>query len=162
MMTTAVILIFAMYIASIYTRDKYCINLSPSMPYGLYKISASASLKRGDIIIFMPPDYLKSIIYKRRWLPDGWPLMKQIGALPGDTYCINKDRQFLINGRFVGPVYKVDSQGLPLPQIDGCRTVAPDTFLPVATHILKSFDGRYFGAIPLNIIKGKAVPVYSF
>ena len=64
MMTTAVILIFAMYIVSIYTRDKYCINLSPSMPYGLYKISAPASLKRGDIIIFMPPDYLKSIIYQ--------------------------------------------------------------------------------------------------
>jgi len=162
MMLTALILIFAMYFVSLYTRGKYYINLSPSLPYGLYKISAPVNLKRGDIIIFIPPDHLKTFIYERHWLPDGWPLMKQIGAMPGDTYCINKDHQFLINAKFVGPVYKVDSQGLPLPKIEGCQTVEPETILPVATHILNSFDGRYFGTIALNIIKGKAEPLYNF
>jgi conjugative transfer signal peptidase TraF len=161
-MVTAFVLIFAMYFVSVYTRDSYYINLSPSLPYGLYKRSAPVNLKRGDIIIFIPPDHLKTFIYKRHWLPDGWPLMKQIGAMPGDTYCINKDQQFLINGKFVGPVYKVDNQGLPLPKIEGCRTVETGTILPVATHVLNSFDGRYFGTIPLNIIKGKAVPLYNF
>jgi conjugative transfer signal peptidase TraF len=162
MMVTAFVLIFAMYFVSVYTRDSYYINLSPSLPYGLYKRSAPVNLKRGDIIIFIPPDHLKTFIYKRHWLPDGWPLMKQIGAMPGDTYCINKDQQFLINGKFVGPVYKVDNQGLPLPKIEGCRTVETGTILPVATHVLNSFDGRYIGTIPLNIIKGKAVPLYNF
>jgi conjugative transfer signal peptidase TraF len=162
MMVIALVLIFAMYFVSVYTRDSYYINLSPSLPYGLYKRSAPVNLKRGDIVIFIPPDYLKTFIYKRHWLPDGWPLMKQIGAMAGDTYCINKDQQFLINGKFVGPVYKVDNQGLPLPKIEGCRTVETGTILPVATHVLNSFDGRYFGTIPLNIIKGKAVPLYNF
>jgi conjugative transfer signal peptidase TraF len=162
MMVIALVLIFAMYFVSVYTRDSYYINLSPSLPYGLYKRSAPVNLKRGDIVIFIPPDYLKTFIYKRHWLPDGWPLMKQIGAMAGDTYCINKDQQFLINGKFVGPVYKVDNQGLPLPKIEGCRTVETGTILPVATHVLNSFDGRYIGTIPLNIIKGKAVPLYNF
>ena len=162
MMVTALVLIFAMYVISVYTRDNYYINLSPSLPYGLYKISAPVNLKRSDIVIFIPPDHLKTLIYKRHWLPDGWPLMKQIGAMPGDTFCINKDQQFLINGKFVGPVSTVDSQGLPLPKIAGCRTIEPETILPVATHISNSFDGRYFGTIPLNIIKGKAVPLYNF
>lgn len=162
MMITSIILVFAMYIVSIFTRDRYYVNLSPSLPYGLYKISAPINLKKGDIIIFAPPDHLKSYIYKRHWLPDGWPLMKQIGAMAGDNYCINKDQQFLINGRYVGPVFKYDSQGLPLPKIIGCHTVEPQTILPVATNILNSFDGRYFGTIPLNIISGKAVPIYKF
>ena len=162
MMLTALVLIFAMYVISVYTRDNYYLNLSPSLPCGLYKISAPVNLKRGDIVIFIPPDHLKTFIYKRHWLPAGWPLMKQIGAMPGDTFCINKGQQFLINGKFVGPVSTVDSQGLPLPKIAGCRTIEPETILPVATHISNSFDGRYFGTIPLNIIKGKAVPLYNF
>lgn len=107
------------------------------------------------------PVKAQSYIYGRGWLPEGWGLLKTVGAIPDDTYCIT-GKELTVDGAFVGPVFESDSKGLPLPRLRGCRKVEVDHFLPVATHIKQSFDGRYFGTVSNSEIKALAVPVFTF
>ena len=97
----------------------------------------------------------------RRWLQQGYPLIKAIGALPGERYCVT-NRALYIDGHRRGPVFTVDDQGLPLPKLRGCFTVPRGEFLPLGTHSPKSFDGRYFGTVPLTLIRYRAVPLWTF
>ena len=162
------LMLFAsMGIAAPYTRAHYFINVSSSLPYGLYKINKPNNFKRDDLIIFNPPQAAANVIEKRHWLPKGWPLLKYIGAVEGDTYCTKcslfaVSYSFYINGEYIGPVSEHDSQGLPLTHVKGCHVVKKNNFLPVSTYINNSFDGRYFGEIPLSSIQGIAEPILTF
>jgi len=142
-------------------QKQYYLNLSPSVPLGLYRMTPSVTLAVGDLVVFDPPQRVRTYIYGRRWLPQGWPLIKYVGALHGETYSVDENSLY-INGRYVGPVYSQDDEGHPLPQITGTHTVEPGTFLPLSTHISRSFDGRYFGTVELTSIKGKALPVWTY
>jgi len=93
--------------------------------------------------------------------PQGWPLIKHVRALPGETYSVEKGSIY-INQRYIGPVYDQDNEGNRLPQITGTHTVKTGMFLPLSTHITRSFDGRYFGTVELVSIKGKALPVWTY
>lgn len=130
------------------------VNTSPSMPTGIYWLSHDAqSVERGEVVMFAPPQAVRAMVYGRGWLPDSMPLLKTIGGLAGDVYCI-RHRRFVVDGRDVGATFLLDGQGLPLPQLAGCRRVGVDEFLPVSNHIERSFDGRYFGAVPMKSVLG--------
>jgi conjugative transfer signal peptidase TraF len=143
------------------TRTCYYINLSHSVPLGLYQVIPPDNLKTGDLVVFEPPQGARFLIHQRHWLPNGWPLIKYVGAGEGDTYAIQGD-SFTINDKYMGPVYERDSQGKALPYIGGRYRVERNTFLPISTHINDSFDGRYFGSVPLSSIKGKLSPIWIF
>jgi len=130
------------------------VNTSPSMPSGIYWITRDAAqLERGDVVLFAPPDNVRELIYGRGWLPVGVPLLKTVGGIAGDAYCV-RDGRFIVAGADVGPVFASDSQGLPVSQIVGCRCVGAGEFLPIATTLDRSFDGRYFGAVPVRNVLG--------
>jgi type IV secretory pathway protease TraF len=74
---------------------------------------------------------------------------------------IANDRM-MINQEYIGPIFKRDSQGKPLPEIRGSFRIKPGCFLPLATAIPNSFDGRYFGSVPMRLIVGKAKLVLIF
>ncbi|MDR2017925.1 MAG: S26 family signal peptidase [Syntrophobacterales bacterium] len=139
-------------------QKRYYLNLSSSMPLGIYKITPAAALTPGDLVVFDPPEVARPYIYGRRWLPAGWPLIKQIGALAGDTFSI-EGASFCINNKYIGAVYTQDGEGGTLPRITGIHTVKSGTFLPISPYS-RSFDGRYFGAVPVSSIKGKATPLW--
>jgi type IV secretory pathway protease TraF len=67
-----------------------------------------------------------------------------------------------VEGKRIGPVYSFDRQGLPLPIIRECQSIPAKHFLPIATGLENSFDGRYFGAVDVSLIIGKAMPIISF
>ena len=138
----------------------YYLNLSPSVPLGVYRLTSSVPLAVGDLVVFDPPEETHPFIYGRHWLPEGWPLIKYIGALQGDTYS-QKDDSFFINNTYIGMVYDRDDEGRTLPKITGTHTVEPGMFLPVSPYS-RSFDGRYFGTVPVNSIKGKASPFWLY
>ena len=138
----------------------YYLNISPSVPLGIYRLTSPVNLTVGDLVVFDPPEGAHSYIYGRRWLPEGWPLIKYIGALQGGTYSL-KDDSLFVNNRYIGPVYDQDDEGSTLPKITGTHTVEPGMFLPVSPYS-RSFDGRYFGTIPVNSIKGKASPLWLY
>jgi conjugative transfer signal peptidase TraF len=137
-------------------------NDSPSVPRGFYWIALGARpTRRGEYVVFAPPADAAVLIYSRGWLPKSMPLLKSIGAIEGDTYCI-EDGRFRVNGVDAGPVFATDAGGLPMPRIVGCRRVGDDEFLPVSTYSERSFDGRYMGAVPTASIIGTGHPLLTF
>jgi type IV secretory pathway protease TraF len=107
------------------------------------------------------PVAFRTLIASRGWAPEGVPLLKNVEALEGDQVCTD-DHEISVNGRRVGPVSSVDSQGQPLPRIRGCYIVPAGEFLPLSTYIANSFDGRYMGPQPLSLIHGEAHRLWTF
>jgi conjugative transfer signal peptidase TraF len=140
----------------------FWVNFTDSVPAGLYRIEKlSREVKRGDLIIMDVPPQFRRYTYGRKWLPDRWTLFKYAGAVPGDLFCV-RGASFTVNGFYVGPVLPVDQEGLPLPHLEGCWQVPAGHFLPVATGILHSFDGRYMGTVSLSEVRGLARPIWVF
>jgi conjugative transfer signal peptidase TraF len=153
---------FAVAAAIDASGHKLVVNTSPSMPSGLYWITRGvAPMQRGSVVLFVPPDDMRALIYRRGWLPDGTPLLKTIGGLAGDTYCV-RDGRFVVDGADIGPVFSIDSQGRPIPQIAGCRRVADGEFLPIASTFDRSFDGRYMGAVSVRNVLGVGRALVTF
>ncbi|MBJ6749916.1 S26 family signal peptidase [Geomonas sp. Red421] len=143
-------------------RGAFWINVTDSEPMGLYRLHpVQGEVQRGEMVIMEVPEEFRQYVYGRGWLPQGWPLLKHVGAVAGDSYCVEQGR-FIVNGSVIGPVYASDQEGRLLPKVEGCREVPAGYFLPVATHIARSFDGRYMGAVKLSVIKGVARPVVTF
>jgi len=140
---------------------RYWLNLSRSEPVGLYiRETLPQPLKRGEMILMKCPPGYEKYLYERKWLPEGWPLFKTVAGLPGDTFCI-AEKQLTLNGKQIGPVSAVDSQGRSLPVLRGCRTVRENHILAIATGLETSFDGRYFGDVPVSLIIGTVHPVLT-
>jgi conjugative transfer signal peptidase TraF len=139
------------------------INGTPSEPVGFYRLvgHAEEDYRRGMFVVFPVPKEVREFVYGRHWLRDGVPLLKQLRGLTGDRVCIYSDR-LEINGERIGPVFRVDSAGLPLPQHQGCFEVEPGSFFVASEYLDKSFDGRYFGALPLHELLGEARPIWTF
>jgi len=139
------------------------VNYTASEPRGVYWIErhASSDYRRGQTVVFPLPQNVHTMVYGRRWLNVGEPLIKGIGALEGDHVCID-DAQAHINEHLVGRVFPVDSLGRPMPAVRGCFTIAAGYFFPLSTLIEHSFDGRYIGPQPLNAILGELHPLWTF
>lgn len=139
------------------------INPSSSLPQGFYLVKAGLenSLKIGDIVEMQVPPEFKNYLYGRGWLLADSTLLKQVGGLPGDTYCVYKTR-FLVNNIDKGKVFEQDRQGRDLPRISGCKSIDKGNFLPIATNSERSFDGRYMGEITQKYVIGKAIPLWIF
>jgi conjugative transfer signal peptidase TraF len=139
------------------------INETPSEPVGLYRLVAhpAKDYRRGMYVVFPVPADLHAIVYGRHWMRNGIPFLKELIGLAGDRVCIFADR-LEVNGRRVGPVFAVDRAGLPLPQHPGCFLVQAGSFFAASEYLENSFDGRYFGALPLSVVQGEARPVWTF
>lgn len=138
------------------------LNLSDSEPWGIYRLTPfDGHLFIGELVIMEVPVPARPYVYGRGWLPEDGLLLKSIGAMPGDQVMIASDG-IRINQQYFGPVFKQDSQGKPLPELRGSFRIQPGYFLPLATAIPNSFDGRYFGPVPLRMILGKAKPILIF
>jgi conjugative transfer signal peptidase TraF len=139
------------------------INETPSEPVGFYRIvpRSEPHYRRGMFVVFPVPPELREIVYGRHWLQDGMPLLKEVMGVRGDRVCVYADR-FEINRKVVGPVFAVDREGHPLPQQRGCFEIQPGYFFAASQYFERSFDGRYFGPLPLAIVTGEATPLWTF
>ncbi len=82
--------------------------------------------------------------------------------MPGDTYEVLDNHQFYAAGRYVGQIASVDHNDLPMPSLAGGLYVVDDKhFLPIADHP-NSFDGRYYGDVPLENIVYRVLPVWTW
>ncbi|MEI7669783.1 MAG: S26 family signal peptidase [Pseudomonadota bacterium] len=138
-------------------------NETPSVPVGFYIVHPleNEPLFIGEYLEFNVPENYKSYFYDRKYIGNNWTLIKQIGALEGDNYCINR-QDFSINNNIIGNIYKVDSLGRILPINIGCRQIFKDKFFALGANSDKSFDSRYMGQINKSLIIGKAIPLWIF
>ena len=152
----------AMHALSKPSSRRFILNLTGSEPRGIYlQRPFGGTLCRGDLIFMKCPPGYEKFVYGRKWLPNGWPLLKTVRGIPGDCFCVSEN-DVSVEGKWFGPVFPRDGQGLQLPVIRGCRTIPSHYFLPIATGLENSFDGRYFGAVPDSLITGKAELIISF
>ncbi len=127
------------------TGKLFYINLSASMPRGIYRIS-SGEISKGDSVIFSVPHGYQQL----EFLKNRKNLIKEVYGVAGDKYCITEDGLSL-NGKFIAPSIKNSG----IKKKIGCFQVTPNSILPLALYSPDSFDGRYFGAVknPLRVQK---------
>ena len=142
------------------------VNLSPSVPVGLYMYVPGA-VHRSDFAQACLPDalaryaYAKHIIFTGGACANGSePLVKVVAGLPGDVVTVARDIK--IDGRPwpLSTIRNVDSLGR---RVD--LRLARGTFVVQPNHVLllglnpRSWDGRYFGALPSSAITGRWFPI---
>jgi conjugative transfer signal peptidase TraF len=129
------------------------LNMSPSVPYGLYRLApVPATLHRGDLVVLPVPASVQP--WQAWWVP----LLKPVAGVAGDCVC-HRDHILYVNGTAYGLVYQ-EAYGKPLPQIEeGCFVVQPGHVF-LASVVPKSLDSRYYGAVPLASLTAQATPLW--
>lgn len=139
------------------------INLSGSMPLGVYAVRPGATLERGDVVYACLPPAPARVARERGYLYRGpcpevtEPVFKRVAAVPGDEVIVSTTR-VAVNGRLIsnGAHFR-DSAGRSL------EAFAPGIYRLTDTVWLQSsedgFDSRYFGPIPTRLLIGPAWPV---
>ena len=139
------------------------INCSPSLPLGLYKTTTESL---APLIEFCPQEPYGTFAARRGYrsignCPDGaGPLMKPVIASAGDTVEVSA-RGIAVNGLIIAntaPKTK-DSRGREMkPWPFGRYAVSPGFVWVASTYNPWSFDSRYFGPIPVGIIRDRLKP----
>jgi conjugative transfer signal peptidase TraF len=135
-------------------------NASPSVPTGLYALSKIDALKPGDLVAAKPPQALSRYMAERFYLPEGLPLIKHVGALPGATICLH-GQVLSIDGYPVATAQVRDHLGRALPIWQGCHRIAANEVFLLNPEVDDSFDGRYFGVLPLESVLGRTIPLFT-
>lgn len=140
-------------------RPRLIWNASASAPVGLYAVTAPGRPVGGEMVIAGLPDAMRRLAAERHYLPANVPLVKRVAAEPGDTVCA-RGAAIFINGRLIARRLPFDRAGRPLPWWHGCRTLRHGALFLLMTGSDASFDGRYFGPTPPDLIIGKAHPLW--
>lgn len=135
-------------------------NASASAPIGLYLRRDETGVSHGDLVLVEPPRALARFADERHYLPFGVPLIKRIAALSGSTICGQGDT-VSIDGKVLLKRQKRDGRGRSLPAWSGCHRLNADEVFLAMEGVPGSFDGRYFGALPVTTIRGRLVPLWT-
>lgn len=133
-------------------------NASASVPIGMYAVSPVAPLRIGDLVSVAAPPELERLLVERRYLGTGVPMLKHVAALGGDTVC-RRGKMVSIDGVTIAKALRNDRLGRSLPIWRGCILLARDQVFLLNSAESSSFDGRYFGPLPIGTITGRARPV---
>ncbi len=145
------------------------VNITSSMPLGIYHFISPTSLHRGDIAIFcLKAEEAVRLAVSRKYLGSGRcpgrlpPLIKTVIALPGD-YIAFAGKEIVVNGKTIpnSTIQHTDSHGRQMTSDLKEGVVPAGKTLMLSTSNPKSFDGRYFGLIPLDDIQ-LVEPVITF
>lgn len=149
------------------------LNLSPSLPYGLYFLVPaylSRPLERGDLVLICPPPTVAAVARDRGYVGVGLcqgfvpEILKPIAAVSGD-WVMARDGFVWINGARVTAalVLEQDSLGRPLEPFSEVEIEVPaDSVFLLSAHSPLSWDSRYYGPVPAAAIRARAVPLWRF
>lgn len=135
-------------------------NASASAPIGLYRIHPGRRPRVGEMVLIRLPAPLATWMARRHYLPVGVPLLKHVGALPGETVC-RSGLNISISGTQVVRALSHDRRGRPLPVWHGCLTIAQGQIFVLNSEVPDSFDSRYFGPVAGSGIIGVATPLLT-
>ena len=145
-------------------------NLTPSVPVGLYVANHhTGAITRGLIVSFGPQNSAARYGFERGWIKPGGTYIKRVGAIAGDMVCVDNALTVATNvaGKLgalerIGPVAEVDRNGRPLPhELEGCHRVPAGYFLPVGDGLPNSYDGRYYGFVPVLAVQATLSPMWT-
>ena len=145
-------------------------NLTPSVPVGLYLSDANQQgAERGKLVTFHPHNAAAQYAYQRGWMKPGSVYVKRVAAVARDMVCADKELTIRTQGvgetaAFVrvGEIAEADHDGQPLPHVlSGCSRVPEGHFLPVGDGVPNSYDGRYYGFVPVSAIEANLRPLWT-
>lgn len=145
------------------------LNLSGSMPVGLYMVVREPPV-RGSIVLACLPMDVAQLAMARSYVPRGGscpggaiPVGKPVLAVPGDTVLVST-AGLILNGAPVpnSRALTVDRMGRRLPCLaPGQRTVGSDELWLVSAYTQNSFDSRYFGPVALRDVRAHVRPLWT-
>ena len=144
------------------------LNLSPSMAPGVYRVTDGPIMRGTTVIVCLPPA-LSAFARSRDFIsagscPDGnAPIGKTVAGTVGDTIEVTPDG-LRVNGRILPHTRQLirDHKGRELPRVmKGRYVVSPDEVWLVSTYSERSFDSRYFGAVPIESIVSRVRPIVT-
>jgi conjugative transfer signal peptidase TraF len=165
--SAAVVLIFGF--STYFFTNGYRLNMTASYPIGIYQVDENKTIARGEMILFCPPPQgLFLVGAKRGYIAAGIcpgnisPLQKRIVAITGDKITTTHAGVF-INGELQknSVIYRNDYQGNPLPMYKGGVLQEGEIFV-MSDYNDRSFDSRYYGAVPSKNIIGHTKPIFLF
>lgn len=134
------------------------VNLTSSLPRGVYQLFPEEKITRGDVVLVVDLDE----IGVDRALCPYRGLLKQAAAFGGDT--IDSDGKYiLVNGRQLpdSNLFIHDKYGKELPQ-QKYPYVVPQGSVYLTSMHMYGYDSRYYGPIAIEHIAGKARLLFSF
>jgi conjugative transfer signal peptidase TraF len=148
------------------------VNLSPSMPVGLYLsrkvVGDQVALPRGTIVAVCLPHSLAAWGRGRGYLVHGRcrdgiaPVGKPVFAVAGDTVGVGWNG-LARNGTAVAATHPLlrDRAGRSLPRLPyGTYPVEAGQLWLVSTHVAASWDSRYYGPVPAADVVAVLRPVW--
>jgi conjugative transfer signal peptidase TraF len=146
------------------------VNVTPSMPVGLWMVTAtSLSPGRGEIIAVCLPDIdPMRDAFHRGYIAAGScpggaePLVKPVAAISGDVVAVSAAGIAVNNAPIANtaPLGR-DDAGRPLQPVPaGLYRVRVGELWLLSGHDPRSFDSRYFGAVPIAGVRGIARPIW--
>lgn len=135
-------------------------NASASVPIGLYQIEPVGDLAVGNLVAVIPPEPLATFLAERGYLPRNMLLIKRVLALPGTPVCRHGTKIVAYDHAY-GNARTTDRLGRELPVWQGCRTLAEGESFLMNWDAVDSFDGRYFGPLPVSAIAARVIPLWT-
>lgn len=143
----------------------YRVNRSASLPFLIYKITplvADENLAAGDCVIIDITQITNHVIDKgveRGYVNSREPMLKQIGAVPGDTITL-KDNSIIINNKTaLMLIVSHDSYGGELSAWPTPVVLSPDQYWLISDP-RRGFDSRYFGPVNRMALTHRARAIF--
>ena len=77
--------------------SRLVMNVTPSLPLGLYWLSRGEAPAPGTLVAFPVPAAVRDLVRERRYLPPGAFLVKPVVATTGDKVCAESG-ELTVNG----------------------------------------------------------------
>ena len=163
----AILLLSIFTLAIVLITMGFRVNITDSIPLGLYRITEIKELKN-NFVIFCPDD--RPVFQQARnrgYIDSGFCkgcygyLMKKVVAIKGDEISVTDEGVFVNHQRlpFSKPI-STDGLNRPLPQWRMSNYQLKEDELLVMTNQSEwSFDSRYYGPVRKGQIKGMLTPV---
>jgi conjugative transfer signal peptidase TraF len=145
------------------------VNVTPSVPLGVWRVHPVQAVKRGDVVTLCVPDSPIAREAKARgYFMDGdcpgsyLPLIKPVAAIAGDEVTLTA-AGVAINSQLrpgTEPLDR-DTKGRSLaPAFLGSERVPAGMVFVLSDYNRRSFDSRYFGMVPVAGIRSAGKPVW--
>ncbi|HAU4231589.1 TPA: conjugative transfer signal peptidase TraF [Legionella pneumophila] len=165
---TSIFLISLIVLATLFHGMGFRINLTESIPIGLYRITSADPIKN-TYVIFCPDDRESFRLARNRGYIDhglycdgyGY-LMKKVVAVSGDILSVTKKGVFVNHILIPHSKPKLqDGMKRALPQLQVMNyQLQKDEVMTMTNQSEWSFDGRYYGLVHTGQIKGMITPIW--
>lgn len=155
---------------------KFSVNVSDSMPRGIYVMTGKLDkkIRKNDVVSFCPHQELMDFFLTRKYI-SGYkgascynkfhPFIKHIIAIEDDNIEV-KNNSIFLNGVLVknSNIFNIDKLNRPISHLPNGykKTLSKDEYFTFADGVTRSLDSRYLGVVKKEDILSKSYLLWRF